>query len=193
VNKALRQLVLIPATSGWIAPSQPVFVQQLGKLGLLGQALATHAQCFLIGENFLQQFSFMGCAPSLNLAPADVTAWRLDEFVFVHVHSEAGAPRWYADSVLGKPACPLCHKRDAGWHAQFSAAQGMLRCVHCQQASPVCDWQWFDAGGCARQFISIVNVYPKESIPTDALLQELAELTGVQWTYFYLHAPLLGA
>lgn len=189
---ALRQLVLIPETADWLAPSQTAFVQQLTELGLLGQALADHAQCFVTGENFLQQFSFMGCAPSLNFATRAATSSELEELVFIHVHTAQGAPLWYGDALLGKPACPLCHKRNAGWRSRFSEVQLTIRCLHCEQAAPVCAWKWFDAGGCARQFISIANVYPKESIPTGALMQDLATLTGVNWTYFYLHAPLPG-
>lgn len=192
MHDALRQLLLIPEDAQWLAPSQAAFAGQLRELGLLGEALAARPQCFMIGENFLQQFSFMGCAPSLNLAPADTAAWRPDEFVYIHLHAQAATPLWFGDALLGKPACSQCGKRNAAWHRRFDEMQAAIECAHCGQTSAVCDWQWFDAGGCARQFISIVNVYPRESIPTDALLQELASLTGVPWRHFYLHAPLPG-
>ena len=146
---------------------------------------------FLIGDAFLLFFSFMGCAPSIEFQPGDAGNIDWHEFVFIHLSPAFTQPRWLAERDNAKPACPHCQRRTREWLAHYQADAAQLRCPHCQRSEAVCQWRWFDAGGCARQFISIANVYPKESIPTDSLLSQLQEDTGVGWQYFYLNAPLI--
>lgn len=164
----------------------------LQQVGMLGQPIGDDGQArFLIGEAFLQLFSFMGCAPSIEFIPKDPDDIDWREFVFIHLSAVTAQPRWRVDRQSAKPACPHCQRRNRDWAQHYQAAEGVLACQHCQQSEAVCRWRWFDAGGCARQFVSIANVYPKESLPTEALLSQLQEETGVAWQYFYLHEPLL--
>jgi hypothetical protein len=164
-------------------------LQQGGMLGPpVGEAGADR---FLIGDAFLQLFSFMGCAPSIEFQPnvdGDID-WH--GFVFIQLSPVQTQPRWLVDRDNAKPACPQCQRRTREWAAHYQADDVRIRCPHCQHSDSVCQWRWFDAGGCARQFISIANVYPKESLPTDTLLSQLHDDSGVSWQYFYLNAPLL--
>jgi len=50
---------------------------------------------------------------------------------------------------------------------------------------------WREFGGCARTLISLVNVYPKEAMPTENLLLQLEEQTQTAWRYFYYFGPLI--
>lgn len=160
--------------------------------GMLGQPLGEEeAEHFLIGDAFLQLFSFMGCAPSIEFQPSDPGKIDWHEFVFIQLSPVQAQPRWLVDRDNAKPACPHCQRRTREWTTHFQTETAQLRCPHCLRSEPVCQWRWFDAGGCARQFISIVNVYPRESIPTESLMSQLQEDTGVPWQYFYLNAALV--
>lgn len=189
---AFRQLVLCPSDDSWAPASQAQLIATLQRLGVLGP-LVTEARpdCFLIGDAFLQLFSFMGCAPSIEFTPKDPDRIDWLEFVFIHLSAVTVQPRWLVDWHSAKPGCPHCQRRNRDWAQHYQSAEGVLTCQHCQQSEAVCRWRWFDAGGCARQFVSIVNVYPKESLPTETLLSQLQEETGVAWQYLYLHEPLL--
>ena len=192
METAFRQLVLCPADNAWAPASHAELVATLQRVGMLGATLGDAKQDrFLIGDAFLQLFSFMGCAPSIEFTPKDPgnIDWR--EFVFIHLSSVAAQPHWLADKDNAKPACPHCQRRNRDWAQHYQATESLLRCQHCAQTEPVCRWHWFDAGACARQFISIVNVYPKESLPTETLLLQLQQETTAAWQYFYLQAPLL--
>jgi hypothetical protein len=192
VESAFRQLILCPTDSMWVPASPADLVARLQRLGVLGQpVVASSPTRFLIGDAFLQLFSFMGCAPSIEFMPKDTARMDWNEFVFIHLSSVAEQPQWLVDADNAKPACPRCQRRTRDWRQHYRAADAQLYCSHCQATEPVCRWRWFDAGGCARQFVSIVNVYPRESLPTETLLSQLQQETGVAWQYFYLHAPLL--
>jgi len=192
VPSVYRQLLLCPSARTWIPPSRTEFVVSLQKGGVLGQAAGDpSAGRFYIGDAFLQLFSFMGCSPSIEFQPRDSAQPGWDEFVFIHLSPVQAQPLWLVDRSMAKPACPHCQRRTRDWAEHYQETTQSLRCPHCQQTETVCEWRWYDAGGCARQFISIVNVYPRESIPTDTLLSQLQDDTGVPWHYFYLNAPLL--
>jgi hypothetical protein len=192
VESAFRQLLLCPADALWVPVSRGEFITMLQHEGVLGQPIGSDTQArFLIGEAFLQLFSFMGCAPSIEFAPPDPLKPDWHEFVFIELSPVQTQARWLVDRDHAKPACPHCQRRTREWSQHYQASDAQLYCPHCQHSDTVCAWRWFDAGACARQFVSIVNVYPKESLPTDTLLSQLQQHTGVAWLYFYLHAPLI--
>ena len=96
---------------------------------------------------------------------------------------------------MAKPQCPVCNKRTALHPGQVQTyidkSKSQFSCPHCQQQSNLCELNWREFGGCARTMISIVNVYPKEAIPTDSLLLQLEEQTQITWRYFYYHGSLI--
>lgn len=160
--------------------------------GVLGApAGEPSADRYFIGDAFLQLFSFMGCSPNIEFQPRNAGQLDWHEFVFIQLSPVLAQPLWLVERGLAKPGCPYCQRRTRDWTVHYREQDHQLFCPHCQQTANVCEWRWYDAGACARQFISVVNVYPKESIPTDTLLLQLQEETGVPWHYFYLHAPLL--
>lgn len=186
-----RQLVLCPADPDYVPASRAQMLDMLRDFGVIGAAADKAIDDrYLIGDAFLQLFSFMGCAPSIEFEPLPATVIDWQAFVFVHLSPALEQVRWLADRDMAKPGCPACRRRMRDWSADTEMPD-MLQCRHCQHRDHVCNWRWYDGGGCARQFISIVNVYPKESLPTDTLMSHLQQQTGVAWTYFYLHAPLI--
>ena len=194
MESAYRQLLLCPADDNWASASPAEFATRLQQLGVLGQPVREDSpDRFLIGDAFLQLFSFMGCAPSIEFQPKDNRDSDIDwhGFVFIQLSPILTQARWLADRDNAKPACPHCQRRTRDWIQFYHAGDASLRCPHCQHSESVCRWRWFDAGACARQFVSIVNVYPKESLPTDTLLSQLQQDTDVRWQYFYLNAPLI--
>jgi hypothetical protein len=185
-----RQLLLCASDPAWQASDRAALLQLLRGLGILGETvgeagLGRH----LIGAEFLQSFSFMGCSPSIEFEPSSHEDINWQEFVFIHLPPATARPAWLADQTA-KPGCPSCGQRSRDWLTHYSESDATLVCPGCGQRASVCSWRWYDAGACARQFISVVNIFPREAMPTDALMQELATETGTAWQYFYLHGPL---
>lgn len=176
----------------------------LEKLGMIGDAIdtigdATDDQRFYVGNHFLQHISFMGCAPAVEFVPPDreqvsngqpekPTSW--DQFTFIVLPEPFNEPNWLADLEMAKTTCPQCGKRFSQSAEYIDELAANLTCPHCYFQAPVCEFNWREYGGCARTMISIVNVYPKEAIPSGNLLNQLKELTEVAWRYFYINGPL---
>ena len=207
MSKSYRQLVLCPQNPQWIPAARDVsstglikLEQVLRSLGLIAdQVDATQRGRFYIGEQFLQHISFMGCAPALEFQPTGERSligepdWQ--QFTFVHIPPVLDEPGWYADLSMAKPQCPECTRRSAlSGDKQvnyFDEFKYHYCCPHCQQKTKVCEVNWREFGGCARVMISIVNVYPKEAIPTENLLLQLEKQTQIAWRYFYYDGSLM--
>lgn len=202
MTERFRQLILCPEQTDFKLESSEL-VTILDELGLIGEQIAgpavgdnlTDSLRFYVGPHFLQHISFMGCAPAIEFQPPNSDNQRqaieaLDAFTFVHVPKIFQQPVWYADLQMAKPACPACNKRVAKPDSKVDKENMSMTCPHCGYQAPLCDFDWREYGGCTQMLISIVNVYPKEAIPSNNLLNQITKRTGVAWRYFYINAPL---
>jgi hypothetical protein len=198
-----RQMILCPETAE-VALASNKLQGTLEELGLIGDAFdapddVSAEKRFYVGKHFLQHISFMGCAPAIEFVPpADeqtnteqsnkLTRW--DQFTFIVLPEPFLEPKWQADLEMAKPACPHCGKRISHSAQYIEESTASLTCTHCHHQASVCEYNWREFGGCAQTMISIVNVYPKEAIPSSNLLNQLTKLTEVSWRYFYIHGPV---
>ena len=198
MSNSFRQMILCPEHADFLlAPTELAAVlHQVGLIGVsFGEQMdnAVGGQRYLVGENFLQHISFMGCAPAVEFAPPDdasLDADTQDQYTFIYLPELFNKPLWQADLMMAKAGCPACKKRTAASTKHVDKIEGTYTCPHCQQQSPVCDVEWSEFGGCAVTMFSIVNVYPKEAIPSGNLINQLSTLTNVAWRYFYINGPL---
>jgi len=188
MSRQYRQLVLCPRGDEQ-SISETVLTTALAELGMLGERISqTWSHRYFIGDRFLQYVSFMGCAPALEFRPTDPGAPDWSGFTFISVTPAFASERCLVDTQMARPRCPHCGKR----HVMNNVTPcDSLTCPVCGQVSRLNAWDFREFGACARQFISIANVYPKESIPTETLLQHLYEKTQIHWRYFYINDELL--
>ncbi len=190
MSEKLRQLVLCPVQSDDLVSASQLH-QTLAEVGLIGANVdSAHPYHFYIGPQFLQHVSFMGCAPAIEFAPKQDGVLSWSEFTFIYTPPTFEAPQYFADFDMAKPACPSCHKRLSLQHLTYKDMKSELTCTACSTTASLCKWDWREFGGCGRQFVFIANVYPKEGIPSDSLLNRLQQLTGFGWRYFYYYGEL---
>lgn len=193
---AAWQLVLCPVDVNWVPSSTSLLIDDFTSLGLLGEPVAGLATArFYIGDHFLHYISFMGCAPSVQFEPA-ADASGAASFIHWHVSPPFTQPRWVIDSQHGLPRCHFCQARIDNWREQMSNIavppdHTRLHCPHCHRDNTLLELDWRQGAGYARQYVSVVNIYPKEALPTDALLQQLGHKTGIAWRYFYCQCALI--
>ena len=135
----------------------------------------------------------MGCAPAIEFEPeTDKSSAQLDwsSFTYIYLPELLRQPGWFADLQMAKPACPACHKRTLQPEKYIDQVNMNMNCSHCGHSASVCEFNWKEFGGCAQVLVSVVNVYPKEAIPSSNLLNQLTNLTHTNWRYFYFHGPL---
>ena len=190
MSSRYRQLVFYPAQPQASLPPASL-AKSLTSLGLIGEPVcADWPHRYYIGDKFLQYLNFMGCAPAVEFIPANSHQPDWSSFTYIYITAQLQLVRCLIDTMMAKPVCPNCGKRHA-CHAQdteFLSEQ--LRCPKCQQSAPLAEWDWREFGGCARQFVSVVNVYPKEAIPADSLLQQMSTQTQLSWRFFYINEAL---
>ncbi len=182
------RLILHVRDPAYIPANLAQLVQQLREIGLIGQPWGeVSQQRYLIGERFLQLVTFLGCAPAIELEPSTEAH---TEFCHVGISPLYPASRFLADSQGVLPRCPHCRKRFAGWQEAVAQWQEnpvyQARCPACQNLLSPVELDWQQSAGFGRFFISIFNIYPREAIPTEALLHILQQATQQSWNYFYL-------
>ncbi len=182
------RLILHVRDSAYVPADIVQLAQQLREIGLIGKPWGEDSQQrYLIGERFLQLVTFLGCAPAIELEPS---ADAHTEFCHIGISPLYPVPRFLADSQGVLPRCPHCRKRFANW--QGAVAQWhenpayQAQCPACQQLLSPVELDWQQSAGFGRCFISIFNIYPREAIPTEALLHTLEQATQQSWNYFYL-------
>jgi hypothetical protein len=58
-------------------------------------------------------------------------------------------------------------------------------CDQCQTRSTIEEFNWRKMAGYARLFIEITDIFPKEAIPQQLLLNILSATFNADWQYFY--------
>lgn len=162
--------------------------QVLREVGLIGKVWGDASQQrYLIGERFLQLVTFLGCAPAIELEPP---IQGHGDFCHVGISALYSSPRFMAETHGVLPRCPHCRKRFNDWQTAIQQWQDdptyQAQCPACQMRLSPTELDWRQSAGFGRFFISIFNIYPREAIPTEALLHVLAEATDQTWDYFYL-------
>lgn len=142
---------------------------------------------FLCGEQFPQLVTFMGCSPHLVFTPpADGS----DKFCHIKIHFFE-QPRILTGQQTAPPRCPGCRFRISEWKVPVNEwrqdnEQIDWVCPGCQETCKLFDWDFRQSGGSGRLFIEVKNIFPGEAVPVDKLLNQLKQLTGESWQYFYL-------
>lgn len=192
-------LILHPADADYAPDSPTTLESALRETGLIGEAWnrtginaggeageVTEPRRYLIGAHFLQLITFMGCAPAIELAPP-AEAGR--SFCHVSIEPVLARPQFRADRQGVRPRCPACRARIADWPQRVEAWQAdpaaQSACPACGALLAVPHIDWRHSAGCARQFVFIHDIYPREALPTEALFSTLQRITGQQWNYFY--------
>ena len=186
------QLILHVRDPAYVPESVAQIEKILREVGLIGKPWGDASeQRYLIGERFLQLVTFLGCAPAIELEPPTNGD---TEFCHLGISQFYSSARFMADSQGVLPRCPHCRKRIADWQSiirywQDNAAY-QTQCPACHRDMAPSEIDWRQSAGFGRFFISIFNIYPREAIPTEALLNTLKKFTNQSWDYFYLREAM---
>ncbi|MGD8803951.1 MAG: hypothetical protein PVG12_12270 [Gammaproteobacteria bacterium] len=178
-------LVLCPDDPRWAPADSDSLVALLLSIQLIGRPME-RPMLFLTGSGFLDLVAFMGCAPDIRLEPGD------DNQPFCHVHllTKTDTVEFHCGKHTHKPRCPQCRTPVNDWKHKISQwleypIESAWRCTNCQHRASPWEYNWRRSAGFARCFIEISNIYPKEAIPQQQLLDTLESHYGVRWHFFY--------
>ncbi len=175
---SIGKLILYTSNTEAPAPEAKALIKVLSKLRLIGQPMDSEKNSFLAGERFLQLISFVGCSPNISLSPQAE-----DSFCHLAIKGPFNQPQLVWNENCRPPNCPACQKPISNWK-EFSGISE-IRCNQCGETSELSSINWGRRAGYGHMFIEINNIFPGEAQPVDELFEQLHNLTGTKWGYFF--------
>ena len=155
-------------------------IADLQKISLVSQVINKQdSYNYFTGDKFLDYIAYMGCAPTIQFEANEVN----DKFCYIKIHHHKTAKLISNTKPSASPHCPHCKKTVKNW--QDTRTTTTIKCDQCETTSNIEDFNWRKMAGYARLFIEITDIFPKEAIPQQILLDKLAKLTDIEWQYFY--------
>lgn len=172
-------LIFYPNDPSWIPGNHDDVVRSLSELKLISDKIENEKHYYTAGDKFLDYIAFMGCSPNINFSPGDST----DKYSYINLATVSDTVSVITSQHTRAPRCQKCGGVLKNWQDQITQQQ--LECTSCGQTSPPWTYDWRNTAGFCRFYIEITEIYPKEAIPQDILLERLENKLGVNWQYFY--------
>ncbi len=172
-------LYLHPAHN-FTAENIPSLVTELQKINFISQAVTEQDNHnYFTGDKYLDYIAYMGCAPSIQFAASKNNR----NFCLIKIHHYATAKLIHSKTQVKPPQCPHCNKPVKNW--QQNKTSTTVHCDLCHSRSSIEAFNWRKMAGYAQLFIEITDIFPKEAIPQQLLLDKLSNITNTDWQYFY--------
>ncbi len=189
----LNRLVFSPKDADYspAAPQQDsaALINALRKIQFIGDSLPTshksqeQGQRFLVGDQFFQLMTFLGCSPNIEIEPRE-------DMAFCHVEIPEPGPQHslIASRTLKPPVCPQCRNALAHWR-ELGEHDTSVTCPQCSHKALFSQYIWRrKAMSFARWHVSLWNIYESEAVPVPELLNAFEAATDTAWTYSYITA-----
>ena len=174
-------LYLVPEQPDFTVEDPASLITALQDIGLISHSInpQENDNHYYSGERFLDYIAYMGCAPTIQFeASGDNRA-----FCFIKLHQYDTAKLIYSRTQSRAPHCPACHKPVKDW--QHAKTESTISCNRCHTSASIEQYNWRKMAGFARLFIEITDIFPKEAIPQQLLMDKLASISRTGWQYFY--------
>ena len=157
------------------------FISALQNINFISQPINTKVSDyrFFTGNSFLDFIAYMGCAPAIQFEASENSS----AFCFIKIHHYESAQLIYNQKQARAPHCPQCNKPVSNW--QQNKISTTIPCDHCHTTFNIENFNWRKMAGYAQLFIEITDIFPKEAIPQQLLLDKLLSITNIDWQYFY--------
>jgi len=174
-------LFLAPRLQNFTVEDASQLALQLNQIGLIAQPLTSLENAFYTGERFFDYVSYMGCSPAIKFETDAQNNG--EDFCHIKIH-HYDYPQLIISRLQSRaPHCPHCSKPVKNWLNNNSDEN--IYCDRCRTSSNMSNFDWRKMAGFARLFIEITDIYPKEAIPQQILLDKLTGLYKTDWHYFY--------
>jgi hypothetical protein len=174
-------LILYPIYPDFSYPQRQL-LKHLNSMGLLGASEAENR--YLVGEQFLSLFCFMGCSPHINLFPQQD---REQPYCYIEIPAPTKATQCVISQNVKVPRCPHCKMDLSAWAQQLKqSCSHLINCSHCSTPLIVSQLNWRKSAFFAKNQIIIGNIYEAEALPDQHLLTQLEQATQVEWKYAYI-------
>ncbi len=172
-------LFLSPAQQDFTIEDTTQFISQLKDIGLIAEEIPNQNNTFYTGKRYLDYIAYMGCSPAIQFEANENS----NNFCHVKIHHYDRTKLIVSQIQARAPHCPHCGKPVKDWLSYKS--EEIIKCNLCNTAANIAEFNWRKMAGYARVFIEITDIFPKEAIPQQILLDELSRICETDWSYFY--------
>jgi len=177
-------LFLLPVDTEFRFGELHTYLSALQDTGFISGSIDEHADSLYTGERFLEHIAYMGCSPAVKFEASDDS----DSFCHIRLHQYDKPVLIVSRKQHRPPQCPRCNKPVRSFDVDDQGEQATperISCESCGEASPTAEFNWRKMGGCARTFIEVTDIFPREAIPQQSFLDKLGNITQTEWHYFY--------
>ena len=174
-------LFLCPKQHDFSIKDFSFFLPALQKIGFISQKINAeeHKNSFFTGNRYLDYVAYMGCAPAIQFKASENNK----QFCQINILHFDSAKLIHSQALARAPHCPNCQKPVKNW--QQNKTSTTIHCDLCHSTSSIETFNWRKMAGYSRLFIEITDIFPKEAIPQQLLLDKLSNITNTGWQYFY--------
>ena len=175
-------LYLTPDEADFKTTDLPTLIEALQHNGLISKQVNPKKTelDFFTGDKFLDYIAYMGCSPSIQFESDTDNS---TDFCFIKIHNYTSPRLIHSKKQARAPHCPHCKQPVKDWQDNLNGST--IHCSQCNTSSNIGIYDWRKMAGYAQLFIEVTDIFPKEAIPQQLLLDKLAGITGVEWVYFY--------
>jgi len=131
------------------------------------------------GPKLMEYITYLGCSPALSSGGAEAS-------VRLHAYDR---PAWLGGEAIDRLRFPGCgHAITSG--AALIEQGAPWQCPECGNHGDLASIGWRRSAARARLFIEISPIFPREAVPSDALLDRLQQVSGQPWRWFYSRSCL---
>ena len=178
-------LYLCPEQHDFIPDDILSFISALQNINFISQPINTKVSDdhFFTGDSFLDYIAYMGCSPAIQFDANSNDRDDNSQFCQINILHFDSAKLIHSQTQTRAPHCPNCKKPVKNWAS--NKTQSQIICDQCNTTSNIEEFNWRKMAGYSRLFIEITDIFPKEAIPQQLLLDKLACITDIEWQYFY--------
>ena len=178
-NTSACALYLHPEQADFCIDDLAQFITRLQEYEFIAGPITNQESSFYSGNKFLDYIAYMGCSPAIQFEASDGN----QHFCFIRIHHYDNARLIVSQKQARAPHCPHCNKPVKEW--QKNKTKETLYCGQCDTTSNIAEFNWRKTAGYGRMFIEITDIFPKEAIPQQILLDKLTAICKTDWSYFY--------
>ncbi len=185
MSKAFNQcsLYLRPARHDFTLDDLELFTAELRNIQLISKTIDKQSNSYYTGDNYLDYIAYMGCAPNIKFKADPNSKNNNENFCQITLHQYKSPHLIVSQKQASAPLCPNCKNPIRDW--QENKTSTTIQCPLCSNTTNINDLNWRKMAGCAQLFIEISDIFPKEALPQQSLLDKLKDITNTDWLYFY--------
>jgi hypothetical protein len=156
-----------------------LLITQLQNINFISKAINNQKNSFYTGSRHLDYIAYMGCSPSIQFEESETSS----TFCHIKIHQYDAAKLMVSQIQARSPHCPKCSKPVDNW--LNNKTEKTITCDLCNTTTNIGEFNWRKMAGYAHLFIEITDIFPKEAVPQQILLDQLSEVFQTDWCYFY--------